>query len=134
MQPYSRTQSSQAGFGSRTEDTLIADGATESGIVPFGRQVYAVSVACADVSNIPAGATLSLKINRDGDSVMYDATKVNANDEIVDIAYTLPAKGFDFILPDIAFIENIQLVLSAAATGGPVQFEVTGFDEGIRVG
>ena len=51
-----------------------------------------------------------------------------------DIVYGIPAKAFDFILPDIAFIENIQIILSQAASGGPVLFEVTGIDEGKRVG
>ena len=134
MQPYSRSQSSQHGLGSRSQDAIIADGETASSIVPFDRQMYAISVSCADISNIPAGATLSLKINRDGDSVMFPAMKVDADGAIVPISYTLPTQSFDLLLPDIAFVENIQLVLSIAADGGPVLFEVTGIDEGIRVG
>jgi len=124
----------QASFGSRSEDALIADGQTESGIVPFGRQVYAVSIACADVSNIPADTTVTMKINRDGGSVMYAAMKGEDANDTNDFVYGLPAKAFDFILPDIAFIENIQFILSQATSGGPVLFEVTGIDEDIRVG
>ncbi|MAU11734.1 MAG: hypothetical protein CL607_18055 [Anaerolineaceae bacterium] len=134
MPTYSRSQPAPTGFGSRSGLATVASGETESNVVEFGRQVYAVSIACADVSNIPADTTFTMKINRDGGSVMYAAMKGEDANDTNDIVYGLPAKAFDFILPDIAFIENIQFILSAAASGGPVLFEVTGIDEGIRVG
>ena len=134
MPTYSRSQPAPTGFGSRSGLATVASGETESNVVEFGRQVYAVSIACADVSNIPAATTLTMKINRDGGSVMYAAMKGEDTNVATAISYGIPAVAFDFILPDVAFIENIQFILSAAASGGPVLFEVTGIDEGIRVG
>lgn len=134
MPPFSRSQPAPTGFGSRDEQALVANGETESNVVQFGRQVYAVSIACADVSNVPADTTFTMKINRDGGGVLYTAMKCEDTNVATAIAYGIPAVAFDFILPDIAFIENIQIILSQAASGGPVIFEVTGIDEGIRVG
>lgn len=134
MPTYSRSQPAPTGFGSRSGLATVASGETDSSIVKFGRQVYAIAIACSDVSNIPADTTITLKINRDGGAALYAAMKGEDAEDTNDIVYGLPAKAFDFILPDIAFIENIQFILSAAASGGPVIFEVTGIDEGKRVG
>lgn len=128
-----RVTANDVGYGRSAKQTItIPNGATGSGLYAnLGRNYAYIVVRCTDCSNIAASTNLSALVAYDENETM--CTLYERDDPSTAWSKgSLPTSGtLSFVLVHALGAQFISLVLSNAASGGSVVFEVYGIAESI---
>lgn len=112
----------------------IPDGETGANVaaVDLGRNYAYVVVKCTDAQYIQAVTTLGAQIGYDADDTLVDLYEQN-DPGTKWAGGNLPTSGtFGFLLVHAFGAQRVRLVLSQAASGGAVPFEVYGIAESME--
>jgi len=112
----------------------IPDGETGANVaaVDLGRNYAYVVVKCTDAQYIQAATTLGAQIGYDADDTLVDLYEQN-DPGTKWAGGNLPTSGtFGFLLVHAFGAQRVRLVLSQAASGGAVPFEVYGIAESVE--
>ena len=111
----------------------IPNGATGANVAPvdFGRNYAYAVIKCTDAQYIQATTTLGAQVGYDADDALVDLYERDTPG--TKWAGNLPTSGtFGFMLLHAFGVQRIRLVLSKAASGGAVPFEVYGIAESVQ--
>lgn len=112
----------------------IPDGATGANVAPvdLGRNYAYVVIKCTDAQRIQATTTLGAQVGYDADDALVDLYEQN-NPGTKWASGNLPTSGtFGCLLVHAFGAQRVRLVLSKAASGGAVPFEVYGIAESVQ--
>ena len=112
----------------------IPDGATGANVaaVDLGRNYAYIVIKCTDASHIQATTTLGAQVGYDADDALVTLYEQNDPGAIW-ASSNLPTSGtFGSLLVYAFGAQRVRLVLSKAASGGAVPFEVYGIAESVQ--
>ena len=130
---------SVGGFGGLTAAATLTivdtDDGTLAGAADLGRNYAGIIITCEDCEFIDPATTMTLLVGMTATDTLCDLHESDSAGTVW-TSLALPAAAastFHALIPDAAFCQRIQIMLSNVANGGSVVFKVWGFDPAIPV-